>query len=51
MKLILTPAEMSVLSEYGIRNFEQLREIVYKTKDERLMPIFTKSVGALFQVR
>jgi hypothetical protein len=50
MKLQVSTEEARVLAYYGIQNFEQLRQVFIRTRDERLSRLYTQSVGLLYQL-
>lgn len=51
MKVVISPAEMQVLNEYGIHTYGQLREVVAHSNDERLVKIFLKTAGLAYSLR
>jgi hypothetical protein len=49
MKLQVSNEDAKLLQYYGIHNFDQLRQVYLRTRDERLLPLFTHSVGYMYQ--
>jgi hypothetical protein len=51
MKMHVSEEDSKLLAYYGIRNFDQLRQVYLKTRDERLLPLFTRSAGFMYQLQ
>ena len=47
MKVFITDEELELFRKYDINNFQQLKEVLFHTGDERLAAIYTRSLTAL----